>query len=214
MVDPRQRRGIRHGLAVVLTAAICAVAAGARSFVAVAEWVADLPIEVAVVLGTDRRCPSESAIRRLVRKLDADRFDTVIGAFVQTLTAAVAPGGRRRVLAVDGKTLRGSRYTGTDGITQPGRHLLAAIDHHTRTVLGQVNVEGKTNEITAFTPLLDTLTSTDLTDTVITADALHTQRTARRRPARTRRALGPVGEREPAPAAPSTRRASLAGGRD
>jgi predicted transposase YbfD/YdcC len=39
-------------------------------------------------------------------------------------------------------------------------------------VLGQVDVEGKTNEITAFTPLLDTLTSTDLTGVVVTADAL------------------------------------------
>jgi hypothetical protein len=69
-------------VAVVLTAATCAVAAGARSFVAVAEWVADLPIRVAAVLGADRRCPSESAIHRLVGKVDADRFDTVIGAFV------------------------------------------------------------------------------------------------------------------------------------
>jgi hypothetical protein len=64
---------------------------------------------------------------------------------------AVAPVGRRRVLAVDGKTLRGSRHadtdTDTDTITQPGRHLLAVIDHHTRTVLGQVDVEGKTNEL-------------------------------------------------------------------
>jgi len=54
----------------------------------------------------DRRCPSESAIRRLIGKVDADRFDVVICAVVQTLTAAVAPAGRRRVLAVDGKTLR------------------------------------------------------------------------------------------------------------
>ena len=37
VVDPRERRGVRHGLVVVLTAAVCAVAAGARSFVAVAE---------------------------------------------------------------------------------------------------------------------------------------------------------------------------------
>ena len=88
LVDPRGRRGVRHGLTVVLTATVCAVAAGARSFVAVAEWVADLPAELAVVLGVDRRCPSESAIRRLLGKVDADRFDTVIGAFVQTLTAA------------------------------------------------------------------------------------------------------------------------------
>ena len=184
MVDPRGRRGIRHGLSVILTAAICAVAAGARSFVAVSEWAADLPTDLAVVLGVDRRCPSESAIRRLIGRVDADRFDTVIGAFVQTLTAAVAPAGRRRVLAVDGKTLRGSRHistpatptAGTERVVTPGRHLLAMIDHHTRTVLGQVRVEDKTNEITAFTPLLDTLTGINLTEVVITADALHTQR--------------------------------------
>jgi predicted transposase YbfD/YdcC len=58
----------------------------------------------------------------------------------------------------------------------PGRHLLAVIDQHTRVVLGQVDVDGKTNEITAFAPLLDTLTAVDLTGVVITADALHTQR--------------------------------------
>jgi predicted transposase YbfD/YdcC len=176
MVDPRRRRGIRHGLTAVLTAAVCAVAAGTRSFVAVAEWVADLPADLAVVLGVDRRCPSESAIRRLIGRVDADRFDTVIGAFVQTLTATVAPVGQRRALAVDGKTLRGSRHIDTDGKPAPGRHLLAVIDHHTRTVLGQVDVDGKTNEITAFAPLLDTLTRTELTGVVITADALHTQR--------------------------------------
>ena len=40
------------------------------------------------------------------------------------------------MLAVDGKTLRGSRHTDTAGVQAPGRHLLAVIDHHTRTVLG------------------------------------------------------------------------------
>jgi len=171
VVDPRKRRGVRHGLVVVLTAAVCAVAAGARSFVAVAEWVAELPVDAAVALGVDRRCPSESAIRRLLSRVDADRFDAVIGAFVQRLCTTVAPAGRRRVLAVDGKTVRGSR-----GPDQPARHLLAVIDHHARVVLGQVRVESKTNEITAFAPLLDTLTRLDPSGVVITADALHTQR--------------------------------------
>jgi predicted transposase YbfD/YdcC len=161
---------------VLLTVTVCAVAAGARSFVAVAEWVADLPMALADTLGTGDRCPSESTIRRAVRDIDADAFDTVIGGFVQQLSAAVALVGRRRVLAVDGKTLRGSRHTDRDGNVVAGRHLLAVIDQHTRVVLGQVDVEGKTNEITAFTPLLDTLTSTDLTGVVVTADALHTQR--------------------------------------
>jgi predicted transposase YbfD/YdcC len=179
VVDPRKRRGVRHGLVVVLTATVCAVAAGARSFVAVAEWVADLPSEVSAVLGVDVRCPSESTIRRLISRIDPDRFDVVLARFVQHLCAEAgdrALTGRRRVLAVDGKTLRGSRHHDREGGEVAGRHLLAVIDQHTRVVLGQVQVEGKTNEITAFAPLLDTLTGIDLGGVVITADALHTQR--------------------------------------
>jgi len=69
----------------------------------------------------------------------------------------------------------GSRSTGPDA-ERPARHLLAVIDQHTRVVLGQVSidtrVEGKTSEISRFAPLLDTLTALDLTDVVITADAL------------------------------------------
>ena len=176
VADPRKRRGVRHGLVVVLTAAVCAVAAGARSFVAVAEWIADVPGEVAAVLGVDRRCPSESTIRRLLGKIDADRFDAAIGAFVQRLCVGVVPAGRRRVLAVDGKTLRGSRHVDRGGAEVPGRHLLAVIDQHNRVVLGQTAVDGKTSEINRFTPLLDTLTGIDLAGVVITADALHCQR--------------------------------------
>ena len=52
-------------------------------------------------------------------------------------------------------------------------HLLAAFDTGTGGVLGQTVVDGKTNEISAFGPLLDRL---DITGTLITADALHTQR--------------------------------------
>jgi predicted transposase YbfD/YdcC len=185
VVDPRKRRGVRHGLVVVLTAAVCAVAAGARSFVAVAEWVADLPTEVAAALGVDVRCPSESTIRRLISRVGPDRFDAELGRFVQRLctvasAAEIAATGRRRVLAVDGKTLRGSRHHDRDSngdvVEVAGRHLLAVIDQRTRVVLGQVQVAGKTNEITAFTPLLDTLTGINLVGVVITADALHTQR--------------------------------------
>ena len=69
---------------------------------------------------------------------------------------------RRRALAIDGKTVRGSRHLGPDGAVVPGRHLLAVIDQHTRVVLGQVAVDtaqaGKGSEITRFTPLLGTLT--------------------------------------------------------
>jgi DDE family transposase len=159
---------VRHGLVVVLAAAVCAVAADARSFVAIAEWVSDLPAEVADALGVAGRCPCESTIRRVVQRLDGDRFDVAISRWIQGLCAARTPQGRRRVVAVDGKSVRGAR--GTDG---RARHLLAVIDHDARVVLGQVDVDGKSSEIGRFAPLCDTL---DLAEVVVTADALHTQR--------------------------------------
>jgi predicted transposase YbfD/YdcC len=52
-------------------------------------------------------------------------------------------------------------------------HLLAAMDHATGGILAQTKVDGTTNEITRFQPLLKRL---DLAGRVSTADALHTQR--------------------------------------
>jgi len=61
---------------------------------------------------------------------------------------------RRRAPAArspwDGKTVRGSGAVGG-----PGRHLLATLDHAHGVVLGQVNVEAKTNGIPMFAALLD-----------------------------------------------------------
>ena len=54
-------------------------------------------------------------------------------------------------MAVDGKALRGTRHSAADG---QAAHLLAAVDQQARTVLAQTPVEGKTNEITRFAPLL------------------------------------------------------------
>ena len=72
------------------------------------------------------------------------------------------------MIAVDGKTLRGSASGG-----EPGDHLLAALDHAHGAVLGQVEVGAKTNEIPMFPVLLERI---DITGAVITADALHAQR--------------------------------------
>src|SRR5262245_58357448 len=78
--DPRARRGIRHRLAVVLTAAVCAVVAGYRSYTAIGEWVADLPCDIAVLLGIDvDRRPSEAMIRRLLQAIDPELLATTIG---------------------------------------------------------------------------------------------------------------------------------------
>jgi hypothetical protein len=166
VADPRHRRGVRHRLAVILGLAVCAVLAGARSFTAIAEWAADADAETLARLGAAGAVPSESTFRRTLQRLDADAFDDLAGQWAQRRTA---PGpGSLRVIAVDGKTLRGSRHGGDDG-----RHLLAAFDHAHGVVLGQLEAGAKTNEIPLFTALLDRM---DITGAVITADALHAQR--------------------------------------
>ena len=166
VTDPRHRRGVRYRLAVILGLAVCAVLAGARSFTAIAEWAADADEETLAKLGVTGAVPSESTFRRTLQRLDADAFDDLAGRWAAQRTA---PGpNRRRVIAVDGKTLRGSGHG-----EENGRHLLAAFDHAQGVVLGQVEVGAKTNEIPLFSTLLDRI---DITGAVITADALHAQR--------------------------------------
>lgn len=70
-------------------------------------------------------------------------------------------------MAVDGKAVRGSR-TGE----QTAVHLLAAVLHEGQAVISQQQIAAKSNEISAFGPLLERL---DLRGYVITADAMHTR---------------------------------------
>jgi len=166
LADPRHRRGIRHRLAVILGLAVCAVLAGARSFTAIAEWAADADEAALARLGVTGAVPSESTFRRTLQSLDADALDETAGAWAQQRTVPASQA--RRVIAVDGKTLRGSRREGEDG-----RHLLAALGQARGVVLGQVEVDAKTNEIPMLPVLLDRIT---IRGAVITADALHAQR--------------------------------------
>ncbi len=120
--DPRKPRGVRHRLAAVLGLAVCAVLAGARSYVAIAEWAADADTETLARVGAGPAVACESTFRRMLQALDADCLDDAVGGWTQAWTRP--PAGRRRRIAVDGKTLRGSGAAG-----EPGRHLLAALDH-------------------------------------------------------------------------------------
>ena len=171
--DPRDPRGIRHSLASVLLASVAAVLAGARSLTAIGEWVADAPPGVLAALGIrfdplQRRFqpPGEATIRRVLESVSAGQLEAAITSWLASPPAATG----RRAVAVDGKALRGTRHSAAD---DQAAHLLAAIDQQARTVLAQTPVEGKTNEITRFAPLLRPL---DLEGWVVTADALHTQR--------------------------------------
>ena len=164
--DPRKPRGIRHGLTGVLAMALSAVITGAQSFVAIAEWAADASPEALARLGVTGTAPSESTIRRCLQRLAPDQLDHLIGAWMWLRTSTI---GGRRVIAFDGKTLRGARDAAGNLM-----HLLAGLCQHTGAVLAQLAVGAKTNEIPMLTKLLDTIP--DIAGAVITADALHCQR--------------------------------------
>jgi hypothetical protein len=138
---------------------------GARSFAAIGQWVGDVDADLLAALGFgDGKRPSESAIRRAFGRLDAAKLDTALGSWMWTRTRVV---DQRRVIAIDGKTIRGAR---SHDSTAP--HLVAAYDHTSGTVLGQLAVAAKSNEIPAVRTLL---AGFDLAGVVVTVDAMHTQ---------------------------------------
>ncbi|MGW3240459.1 ISAs1 family transposase [Streptomyces olivaceus] len=161
--DPRRRRGVRHPVGALIAVAVCAMMAGARGFTAIGEWARDAGGAALERLGLERGKVDESTLRRLFACLDADRLDVVLGAWVLARTALIAG---RRVIAVDGKTVRGA------GGGSAAPHLVAALAHGSGAVLGQVAVSEESNEIPAARQLLQLL---DLDGTVVTMDALHTQ---------------------------------------
>ncbi|MEU5377162.1 MULTISPECIES: hypothetical protein [unclassified Streptomyces] len=102
-------------------------------------------------------------------RVDADARDRAVGRWPADRRPKATGNAGLRGLAVDGKSLRGATKAHGRKI-----HLLAARDHASGLVLAQLDVGEKTNEITCFQPLLGAVT--DLADTVVTSDALHTQR--------------------------------------
>lgn len=171
--DPRDPRGVRHALSVVLALTACAVVAGAASLLAVGEWIADASQHVLERLGVHPDpvlprplVPAEATVRRLLTRVDGDALDRAVGGWLaDRRPASSGPRG----LSMDGKTLRGAAKAQGRKI-----HLLAAVEHTTGPVLAQLDVGEKTGETTRFRPLLDIVA--DLAGMVVTSDALHTRR--------------------------------------
>ena len=162
VTDPRDRRGVRHPLVSAGCLAVTGILAGCRSLTAIWEHAADLePADPgALGPGAGRALPSESTIRRVLQDLDPGDLDARLTSWFFTRTGTI---GGRRVIAVDGKTMRGAR-TGDN----PAPHLLAALDRASGVVVGQRRVSDKSNEIPA---LRDLLAPMDLDGAVVTADA-------------------------------------------
>jgi hypothetical protein len=100
-------------------------------------------------LGITGAVPCESTFRRVLQSLDADALDGAAGAWAQQRTAPAR--GGRRLVAVDGKTLRGSAVAGQPGLharlaALPWRQIPAADIRHDR---GHGRAERRSLKVTA-----------------------------------------------------------------
>lgn len=166
MDDPRARRGRRHHQRSLLAIILCAVISGAQGSTAIGEWVKRLPVAMLRRLRCRRGAdgsyerPSEATIRRMLNAIDIEQLERQLGDWLQTQGVLNEP------VALDGKTLRGSREKGR------ARELVSAFGHHSHVVMNQVEVADRASERGAIEPLLDPI---PLAGRVVTADALHTQ---------------------------------------
>ena len=96
----------------------------------------------------------------MLQDLDPTDLNSRVSSWLCTRTGTI---NGRRVIAVDGKTVRGARLGRASA-----PHLLSALDHATGVVLPQARVADKSNEIPAIRELLEPL---DPGGVVVTADA-------------------------------------------
>ena len=169
MPDFRHPRGQRHPLAAILALACSAMLCGYRSYTAIAEWGRNYGASLTHALGFTRRPPCAATLHTVFRRVDRDVLEAKVGAWAEGLvTGTPAPADSVEALAVDGKTLRGSKKQGA-----PAAHLLSVLAPRLGLTLAQQAVADKTNEIPVA---LELLRHVVLEGRVVTMDALLTQR--------------------------------------
>ncbi len=161
--DPRDRRGVRHPLCVLLATLLVALAGGADSMAAVAAFAHDHRAWFRLWLPLGDTAPSRDTYLRLVRRLDPE---TAMKAALWLLDGTSLPGLKELILALDGGKVAcrsGDRAAGLRPL-----HLVSAFLVREGLTLAQEPCDAKINEITALPCLLDRI---HLEGTVVTIDA-------------------------------------------
>jgi predicted transposase YbfD/YdcC len=164
--DPRVERTRKHPLINIVFMTVCGVLSGANSIAAIHEFALDRRGWLAGYLDLSGGIPSEDTLGRVLARLDPGAFEKGLLSWIRDVQELTAD----RVVAIDGKTLRGS----ADG--EAGRaaiHMVSAWATENKLSLGQVVVAEKSNEITAIPDLLDLL---EISGALVTIDAMGCQR--------------------------------------
>ena len=161
--DPRTGPAQRHDLKEMIVMTLSAVLCGADNWVDVAEWASDNEDWLKKYLVLEQGTPSHDTFGRVFRLLDAEVFEQCFRRWIRGIAGNV-----KGVIALDGKTLCGSR----DG-ANTALHMVSAFATQSGLCLGQEGTRGKGHEIVAIKALLEALT---LKDCTVTIDAIGCQR--------------------------------------
>ena len=164
--DPRVERTRKHPLINIVFIAVCGVLSGANSFAAIEEFGLDRRTWFARFLDLTNGVPSDDTFARVLARLDPGAFERCLLSWIR----AVQEVTENRLIAIDGKTLRGS-YDRRDG--KAAIHMVSAWASENKLSLGQVVVDEKSNEITAIPELLRLL---DVSGALVTIDAMGCQK--------------------------------------
>ena len=165
LTDPRVDRTKRHSLLEILIVAVCATLGNANGWADIERFGKAKLDFFRTFLELPHGIPSHDTFGRVFARLDPAALMACIQQWLDALGTAVAG----EVVAIDGKTLRGSFDTAA---AKNPLHLVSAWACEARLTLGQVAVDTKSNEITAIPLLLELL---DLRDCMVTIDAMGCQ---------------------------------------
>jgi hypothetical protein len=161
--DCRGRKGRQLPLPALLALSVAAMLSGSDSLISIFRWGRRLKPEALRVLGFgDGIAPCHATYHYVFRSLDGDALARVLGRF------ALGEASGDRHIAIDGKTLKGSRRHDAKAL-----HVLSAFATGLSAVVGDLVVAPDQNEITAALTLLKGL---PLEGAIITGDAIFCQR--------------------------------------
>lgn len=163
LTDPRVERSRRHLLIDIVVIAVLAVLANSDKWKDIHIWAESNCSWLSSILELPNGIPSRDTFRRTISRLDPQEFQN---AFLDWLRGMRK--GLRGVVAVDGKTVRGSKAGGNKPL-----HIVSAWATEQNLTLGQRLVDGKSNEITAIPILLRTLA---IKGAIVTIDAMGCQK--------------------------------------
>jgi predicted transposase YbfD/YdcC len=160
------RRCPRHLLLDILVIAICAVICGANDWQQIVTFGQQRRTWLQRFLALPNGIPSHDTFERVFECLNPRVFAAAFQRWMQALADTFGV----KQIAIDGKTLRGSAAP-AKGLGP--LHIVSAWATENHLALGQVAVDGKSNEITAIPQLLELL---DLHGALVTIDAMGCQK--------------------------------------